>query len=169
MSPTTSGEGRLFTCSDISLEVKLTLSEASGTKFRGAVFTRREVVDFILDLVGYTEDKPLYRNRILEPSFGCGNFLLPIVDRLLKAWRKAKKPGDALDDLGDAIRAVELHRESFQSTHAAVVRCSKGKAWLGERQPILRIFGFPKATFCWLSSMVNLISLSGIRPMYARK
>ena len=131
MSPTTSGEGRLFTCSDISLEVKLTLSEASGTKFRGAVFTRHEVVDFILDLVGYTEDKPLYRNRILEPSFGCGNFLLPIVDRLLKAWRKAKKPGDALDDLGDAIRAVELHRESFQSTHAAVVALLKGEGLAG--------------------------------------
>jgi Eco57I restriction-modification methylase len=127
MSPTTSGEGRLFTCSDISLEVKLTLSETSGTKFRGAVFTRPEVVDFILDLVGYTEDKPLYRNRLLEPSFGCGNFLLPIVGRLLKAWRNAKKSGDALDDLGDAIRAVELHRGSFQSTHAAVVALLKGE------------------------------------------
>jgi hypothetical protein len=103
----------------------LTLLVASGTKSRGAIFTRAEVVDFILDLVGYTQDRPLYKNRLLEPSFGCGNFLLAIVGRLLTAWRNAKKSGDALDDLGDAIRAVELHRETFQSTHAELVALLK--------------------------------------------
>ena len=50
---------------------------------RGAIFTRREVVDFILDLVGYTNDQPLHEKRILEPSFGGGDFLLPIIERLL--------------------------------------------------------------------------------------
>ncbi|MCK9388759.1 MAG: hypothetical protein M0Q22_10275 [Sulfuritalea sp.] len=59
------------------------LSAATGTESRGAVFTRTEVVEFILDLVGYTEDKPLTRNRLLEPSFGGGDFLLPAVSRLL--------------------------------------------------------------------------------------
>jgi hypothetical protein len=39
---------------------------------RGAVFTRREVVDFILDLTGYTADQPLPHRRLLEPSFGGG-------------------------------------------------------------------------------------------------
>lgn len=37
---------------------------------RGAVFTRREAVDFILDLTGYTGDQPLHEKRLLEPSFG---------------------------------------------------------------------------------------------------
>jgi hypothetical protein len=97
------------------------LSVATGTESRGAIFTRVEVVDFILDLVGYTENQPLYRKRLLEPSFGGGDFLLPVVSRLLTAWRSAKVSGDALDDLGDAIRAVELHRETFHSTHAAVL------------------------------------------------
>ena len=97
------------------------LSAAAGTESRGAIFTRAEVVDFILDLVGYTEDKPLHKNRLLEPSFGGGDFLLPVVGRLLTAWRAAKSSGTGLDDLGDAIRAVELHRETFQSTHAAVI------------------------------------------------
>ena len=92
---------------------------------RGAIFTRPEVVDFILDLAGYTEDQPLHKKRILEPSFGGGDFLLPIVGRLLTAWRAAKSSGAALDDLGDAIRAVELHRKSFHSTHAAVVALLK--------------------------------------------
>ncbi|NCB75225.1 MAG: hypothetical protein EOM51_10875, partial [Clostridia bacterium] len=48
------------------------LSPVSEANARGAVFTRSEVVDFILDLVGYTDDQPLYTKRLLEPSFGGG-------------------------------------------------------------------------------------------------
>ena len=92
---------------------------------RGAIFTRSEVVDFILDLAGYTEEQPLHKKRILEPSFGDGDFLLPIVGRLLTAWRAAKSTGSALDDLGDAIRAVELHSDTFHLTHAAVITLLK--------------------------------------------
>ncbi len=101
------------------------LSSATGTESRGAIFTRSEVVDFILDLVGYTVDKPLHECQILEPSFGGGDFLLPIVRRLLTAWRTANDAGCALDDLGDAIRAVELHRETFHSTRTAVLALLK--------------------------------------------
>ncbi len=94
---------------------------------RGAIFTRSEVVDFILDLVGYTKDQLLHKKRILEPSFGDGDFLLPIVDRLLTSWQVSGGEGDALDDLGDAIRAVEIHRETFYSTYAAVVALLRQK------------------------------------------
>lgn len=94
---------------------------------RGAVFTRREVVDFILDLAGYTEDQPLHEMRILEPSFGGGDFLLLIIERLLSSWRAARPNGSALDELGDAIRAVELHHDTFRTTHAAVVELLKRK------------------------------------------
>ena len=96
------------------------LSAATGAESRGAIFTRPEVVDFILDLVGYTADKPLHQKRLLEPSFGGGDFLLPIVGRLLAAWRGAQSSGNALEELADSIRAVELHRETFQSTYCAV-------------------------------------------------
>lgn len=44
----------------------------SGTAQRGAIYTRREVVDFILDLVGYTANRPLTSFRLLEPSMGIG-------------------------------------------------------------------------------------------------
>lgn len=97
------------------------LASSAGSDSRGAVFTRREVVDFILDLVGYTEEEPLHEKRLLEPSFGGGDFLLPLIERLLAAWRAAGSPGSALDSLGNAIRAVELHHDTFRSTHAAVV------------------------------------------------
>lgn len=101
------------------------LSGATGAEARGAIFTRPEVVNFILDLAGYTEDKPLHEKRLLEPSFGGGDFLLPIVGRLLSAWRAANKTGSALDDLGDAIRAVELHRETYRTTCATLVSLLK--------------------------------------------
>ena len=87
---------------------------------RGAVFTRREVVDFVLDLAGYTADQALHKKQILEPSFGAGDFLLPIIERLLGAWRAAKPKGSAFEELGDAIRAVELHHDTFRNTYAAV-------------------------------------------------
>lgn len=97
------------------------LSAATGAESRGAIFTRPEVVDFILDLVGYTTDKALHRSRLLEPSFGGGDFLLPIIRRLLAAWRGTQGSGDALEELTESIRAVELHRETFQSTFGAVI------------------------------------------------
>ncbi|MBN0810056.1 modification methylase PaeR7I, partial [Pseudomonas aeruginosa] len=50
---------------------------------------------------------------------------LPIIRRLLSVWRAARPNGSALNELGGAIRAVELHRDTFHSTHAAVVALLK--------------------------------------------
>ena len=98
------------------------LASNSGIEVRGAVFTRIEVVDFMLDLLGYVTIDPLHLRRILEPSFGEGDFLLPIVDRLLEAWRMyGGNISDAGTELENAIRAVELHRETFTSTRRAVI------------------------------------------------
>lgn len=92
----------------------------AGVEMRGAIFTRREVVDFILDLAGYTVGRDLPSMRLLEPSIGEGDFLLPVVDRLLRAWEKAGSP-DPLTALASSIRAVELHRDSFNSTRTKVL------------------------------------------------
>lgn len=97
------------------------LANAGGVEERGAIFTRREVVDFILDLAGYTANQPLHERRLLEPSFGDGDFLFPAIERLLTAWKASGKTGRPLEALGDSIRAVELHRDTFTRTHAAVV------------------------------------------------
>lgn len=97
------------------------LASQGNVEARGAVFTRREVVDFILDLAGYKPDQPLHEKRLLEPSFGGGDFLLPAVARLLAAWRFHREGGSVFEALKDAIRAVELHRDTFQSTRYALV------------------------------------------------
>jgi hypothetical protein len=93
---------------------------SAGIDDRGAIFTKREVVDFILDLVGYTADRPLHELRLLEPSFGAGDFLLPALSRLLTAWIAAGRPS-AVPNLQDSIRAVELHRVTFHDTKTRVM------------------------------------------------
>jgi hypothetical protein len=88
-----------------------------GDTGRGAIFTKPAVVNAILDLSGYTDDRPLHRMRALEPSFGSGDFLLAMLDRLLVAWhRSGGQPEHAHAELGGAIRAVELHRDSYSET-----------------------------------------------------
>lgn len=89
------------------------LASESGIEERGAIYTKREVVDFILDLVGYTIDRPLTDFRLLEPSFGDGDFILPAVERLLLAAQR-EPDGLSFERLAPAIRGVELHRETFE-------------------------------------------------------
>ena len=96
------------------------LSEAD-VNGRGAIFTKREVVDFILDLVGYTVDKPLQRYRLLEPSFGDGDFLIPIVERLITSV-KQQNLHLTVDLLKDSIRGVELNTVSFEKTIKEVLK-----------------------------------------------
>lgn len=95
------------------------LASASGVEERGAIYTKREVVDFILDLVGYEADKPLTKYRILEPSFGDGDFIHPIIDRLLAAAQR--EPGGlTVKRLKPALRAVELHRETYMKHRSSI-------------------------------------------------
>lgn len=86
----------------------------------GEVFTRRWVVDFILDLVGYCPDKDLGSQTIVEPACGSGAFLIPIVDRLVESCRRhgkdvagepdAIKAFDVLENNADLARKVVVHR-----------------------------------------------------------
>ncbi|MDR0626594.1 MAG: Eco57I restriction-modification methylase domain-containing protein [Bifidobacteriaceae bacterium] len=91
-----------------------------AAKARGAVFTRQPVVDFMLDLAGYTPGQDLYRARLLEPSFGGGRFVLTAAKRLLRTWRTNGDQDDSV--LDPAIRAVELDRTTFEAFRAQLVR-----------------------------------------------
>lgn len=116
-----------------SVEAALETLSKGGIVERGAVFTRREVVEFILDLVGYKIDKPLHQSRLLEPSFGKGDFLIPIIERLLKAVKKQKVPRDnMLEVLMPAIRGVELHRETYKTTRKRIALLLAGSNFTEE-------------------------------------
>lgn len=100
------------------VESAVSVLAESDEESRGAVFTKREVVDFILDLAGYTANKKLYRKRLLEPSVGQGEFLFAACERLLESWNRS---GEGVDALSDAMFAVEVHRNSYEMTRTKLV------------------------------------------------
>ncbi len=104
----------------------------SGNEARGAVFTKRSYVEFILDLIGYTPDKPLVKQALLEPACGEGSFLCVAVERLLASLRNNRKVVMDADLVKPAIRAVELHADSLAKTRAHLF-------------PLLLSEGFPAA------------------------
>ena len=93
------------------------LAEARGAEL-GAVFTKREVVEFVLDLAGYRAEEDLTHASLLEPSCGRGDFLLIAVERLLDSYIRYKSTDrEIVPTLHDAIRAVELHRGTYVATY----------------------------------------------------
>lgn len=64
----------------------------------GAVFTRRWMVELILDIADYKTDKNLYESLALEPACGEGAFLVPMVERLSDTCKRDKR--DLLDTMG---------------------------------------------------------------------
>ena len=95
-------------------------SEADTTT-RGAVFTRPEIVEFILDLVGYTEDRPLATLRLLEPAAGHADFLVPAIGRLVRSFvAHGGKPAKAGTALAGAIVAFDAHAASVITGRKAI-------------------------------------------------
>jgi len=86
---------------------------------RGEVFTRRWVVDLILDLVGYTPKADLAGKAIVEPSCGTGAFMIPIVERLAAS---CAVHGRSLADQHNAIRGFEVLAHHAENARQAVAR-----------------------------------------------
>jgi hypothetical protein len=82
------------------------------------VFTRRWVVELILDLVGYRTDEDLGTTVIVEPSCGCGAFVVPIVERLAESCHRH---GRRLRDMEGAIRGFDLLEHNAEHTRKAVM------------------------------------------------
>ena len=83
----------------------------------GEIFTRRWVVETLLDLVGYETSRPLHELVLVEPSVGSGAFLVPIVERLVES---AKKHDVSLLDLGSAIWASDVQEIHVEVSRKAV-------------------------------------------------
>jgi hypothetical protein len=81
----------------------------------GVVFTRRWVVELMLDGCGYMPTKDLADLTIVEPSCGEGAFISPIVERLLDSLSLHNRP------LSDAIHAIA----AFDTDPAKIDTCKK--------------------------------------------
>jgi hypothetical protein len=84
----------------------------------GEVFTRRWVVELILDLVGYKQEHDLGGALLVEPSCGTGAFLLPVVDRLIQSCQLHERD---LRECASAIRAFDLLEANADRARKATV------------------------------------------------
>ncbi|THJ72229.1 Eco57I restriction-modification methylase domain-containing protein [Candidatus Frankia alpina] len=92
----------------------------------GEVFTRRWVVDLILDLLGYTADKDLCDVKLVEPACGTGAFLLAVASRISASCRTHHRPiGDAIA----AVRALDLLDRNVQQSRAVVEEQLTSDGW----------------------------------------
>lgn len=74
----------------------------------GEVFTRRWIVDTLLDLVEYVPETDLPGKVLVDPCAGGGAFLTVVVERLLEARRRRGRP---FQDLRDCVRAFDVQPE----------------------------------------------------------
>ncbi|TVP76601.1 MAG: SAM-dependent DNA methyltransferase, partial [Puniceicoccaceae bacterium] len=87
----------------------------SVAESRGEVFTKPAVADFILDLTGWRVGQNLLSKRLLEPSCGSGDFVIPALRRLLQ-----DVPEASAAELEPCIRAVEVNRAAFDALQQRV-------------------------------------------------
>ena len=91
--------------------IQLTFHPASGTSItaptekHGVVYTKPWVVELILDLAGYTDDRDLAASFAVEPAAGEGAFLVPMIRRLIASTRRYERP---IVGLATALLAYEL-------------------------------------------------------------
>ena len=88
------------------------------TEPKGVVYTRRWVVDLLLDLAGYQSRNNLVDALTVEPSAGDGAFLGPMIERLVESCRRLGRP---LSDCQDSLVAYELNAASAERTRALAV------------------------------------------------
>jgi adenine-specific DNA-methyltransferase len=85
---------------------------------KGVVYTKRWVVDLLLDLAGYLPENNLVDAVAVEPSAGAGAFLGPIVERLTASCQKLGRP---LSDCRDSLIAFELDAASAERAKELVI------------------------------------------------
>jgi len=80
-------------------------SQLAALETKGVVYTKRWVVDLLLDLAGYKPEANLVDAVAVEPAAGDGAFLGPMIERLAESCQRLGKP---LADCRGSLIAYEL-------------------------------------------------------------
>jgi adenine-specific DNA-methyltransferase len=88
---------------------------------RCGIYTKRQVVDRVLDAIGWRSDAPLFEFRFLECAAGDGAFVVEAAQRLVISCRQDQIEVEVAT-LTDCIRAFELHNREAQRARSNVVR-----------------------------------------------
>jgi adenine-specific DNA-methyltransferase len=109
-----------------SVSIVGSISAPPRQETRGEVFTRRWVVDLILDLAGYTSDRDLAALRAVEPACGEGAFLGPMVERLSRSCRAFGRP---ISDSAHSLLAHDLFGDNVERTRTLVRLTLAKEGW----------------------------------------
>lgn len=90
---------------------------SAAAKSRGEVFTRRWVVELMLDLVEYTPARDLAQLTVVEPAVGSGAFWRVLLERLTAA-RPAAGQWEGLDN---ALRGYDIEQANVDNCRALTV------------------------------------------------
>jgi hypothetical protein len=95
---------------------------------KGVVYTKRWVVELLLDLAGYTPESNLVDVLAVEPAAGDGAFLGPMIERLADSCRRLGRP---LTDCADSLLAYELNEKSAERARTVAVEVlqQQGAEW----------------------------------------
>jgi len=85
---------------------------------KGVVYTKRWVVELLLDLAGYRSENNLVDAVAVEPAAGDGAFLVPMVERLVQSCRRL---GRSLSECEGSLIAYELDDDSADRARALAI------------------------------------------------
>lgn len=120
----------------------------------GEVFTRRWVVEAILDMVEYTADRDLADVLIVEPACGAGAFLGPIIERLSDSCHAH---GRSLADAVHAVEALDLLAHNVRLSQDLVTRRLLADGWKSDH--------VDKAVQGWIQQGDYLLADHELRPV----
>jgi len=82
----------------------------------GEFYTPKEVIEYILDAIGYKPVNEIRGKKILDPACGSGSFLVEATQRLIEGYRRIgfnpKNPDDAkqiIDGCVNSIYGLDIH------------------------------------------------------------
>src|SRR5271167_1202753 len=84
---------------------------------KGVVYTKRWVVELLLDLAGYRSENNLVDALAVEPAAGDGAFLVPMVERMIESCKRFGRP---LSECEGSLIAYELDDESADRARALI-------------------------------------------------
>ena len=99
----------------LPLMVPSRASQLAALETKGVVYTKRWVVELLLDLAGYRSEENLVDAVAVEPAAGDGAFLGPMIERLADSCHRLKRP---LSDCRSALIAYELDDASAERTRS---------------------------------------------------
>lgn len=82
----------------------------------GVIYTKPEIAELILDIIGYTPDKKLWEFSLLDPSYGEGVFLEVAVQRLLLSLENHSvdiNNTNTLKHLSQSIKGFEINDRRY--------------------------------------------------------